>query len=148
MFLHFLESACQKRIRQSKIGRFACHFLLFLCRNCTRLLVHMKTIVQWTDQMSHRDACVSPGDRTPHAQKTNLLHYLQLEHASKGKGIDRFLQSCQQQDNQQGTSTQQTNSLTNKQDKDCLIQGHQQHPRTRMMNLKCTQVANKQNEKL
>ena len=37
MFLHFLESACQKRIRQSKIGR---RFCFFLGRNCTRLYIN------------------------------------------------------------------------------------------------------------
>ena len=61
MFLHFFESACQKRIRQSKIG---CQFSPF---HVETVLVGStsKTVVQWTDQMSHRDSCASPGNRKP-----------------------------------------------------------------------------------
>ena len=60
MFLHFLESACPKRIRQSKIGR---QFSSFLRRNCTR--------VYWKLSFNGRTKChigtdgAQPGDRTP-----------------------------------------------------------------------------------
>ena len=60
MFLYFVKSGWQKRLRQSKIGHLFCFFLR---RNCTRL--YMKTIVQWTDQMSELAARASSGDRTP-----------------------------------------------------------------------------------
>ena len=50
MFLHFAKSGCWTILRQSKIR---CQFCFFLRRNCTRL--YMKTIVQRTDQTSHRD---------------------------------------------------------------------------------------------
>ena len=60
MFLLFLESACLKRIRQSKNGRFC----FFLRRNCTRILYNL-------------NYCSTDG---PNVTQGQIAHNLETEH--------------------------------------------------------------------
>ena len=88
MFLDFFESACQKRIRLSKIvGRFRFSFAFFYVE--TVLQCTCKTIGQRTDRMSHRDRL-----RATWKQNTSIGLVHQCYYDSLEASIFPYFVSC------------------------------------------------------